>query len=55
MNKCVCWVCYSAAAPTLKGVVRHMAVAHAHDPRFHVCCGIRGCSRDEKSFAELSK
>ena len=32
----MCWICYNAAAPTLKGVVRLMTVAHAHDPRFRV-------------------
>ena len=55
MNKCVCWICYSAAAPTLKGVVRHMAVAHAHDPGFHVSCGIGGCSRTYSNFYSFKK
>ena len=55
MNKCVCWICYSAAAPTLKGVVRHMAVAHAHDPQFYIRCGIQECSRTYSKFYSFKK
>ena len=37
------------------GVVRHMAVAHHHDPRFHVCCCIKGCSRTNSNFYSFKK
>ena len=28
------WLCYKVAAPNLKGILRHMAAVHAHDPSF---------------------
>ena len=40
-----CWICRKYAAPTLKAVIRHIGAVHAHDPNFHICCGINGCSR----------
>ena len=53
--RCVCWICYRFAAPSLKAVVRHMATVHAHDPRFHICCGIEGCSRAYTNFYSFKK
>ena len=35
----ICWLCYKVA-PNLKGILRHMAAVHAHDPNFHICCGM---------------
>ena len=51
----VCWICYRAAAPTLKGILRHMASVHAHDPRFHVVCGVEGCSRTYCNFYSFKR
>ena len=55
MSRSVCWLCYKVASPTLKGVVRHMAAVHAHDPHFHICCGVGGCSRTYSNFYSFKK
>ena len=55
MSKSICWICYKVASPTLKGVVRHMATVHAHDPRFFVCYGIQGCARTYSNFFSFMK
>ena len=49
VDGCMCWICYNAAYPSLKGVLKHMALTHAFDPRFSVCCGIQGCKNFRKS------
>ena len=48
--KTICWLCYKVAAPDLKGVIRHMAVVHAHESEFHIICGIAGCVRSYSNF-----
>ena len=53
--KCICWICYKVAYPTLKGVLRHMAAVHAHDPRLFICCGINECSRTYQNFYSFKK
>lgn len=55
MSRSICWLCYKVASPTLKGVVRHMAAVHAHDPHFFICCGIQGCSRTYSNFFSFKK
>ena len=55
MSRSVCWLCYKVAAIHLKGVVRHMAAVHAHDPHFHICCGIGGCARTYSNFLSFKK
>lgn len=55
MTRKVCWICWRVASPTLKGVVRHMAAVHAHDPAFHVVCGIAGCARSFTNFYSFKK
>ena len=55
MERCFCWICNTAAYPSLKGVLRHMAGSHAFDPRFSVCCGIQGCSRTYSNFYSFKK
>jgi hypothetical protein len=45
-----CPLCSWFAAPTLKGVVRHIGNCHAYDGGFHVTCGIGGCVRTYLNF-----
>ena len=54
-GKSICWICYKVAYPTLKGVLRHMAAVHAHDPRFFICCGISECSQTYQNFYSFKK
>ena len=53
--KTICWLCYKVAAPTLKGIIRHMAIIHAHDPEFHIICGIAGCVRTYSNFYSFKR
>ena len=32
-----------------------MAAVHAHDPNFHICCGIGGCARTYTNFYSFKK
>lgn len=32
-----------------------MAAVHAHDPHFHICCGIGGCARTYSNFFSFKK
>ena len=43
------------AAPTLKGVVRHVGKLHAHEAGFRVCCGVSGCPRTYTKFHSYRK
>lgn len=43
----VCWICYKFAS---KGVVRHMAIIHAHDSNFFIRCGLNDCPRNYTNF-----
>ena len=54
-SRTICWICYEVAAPNLKGILRHMAAVHAHDPNFSVCCGIEGCTRTYFNFYSFKK
>ena len=51
----VCWICYRFAAPSLKGIVKHMGNVHSFDPNFRVCCGIDSCSRTYTNFHSFKK
>lgn len=54
-SRTICWICYKVAAPNLKGIVRHMAAVHAHEPNFFIFCGIQGCSRTYSNFFSFKK
>ena len=43
------------AAPTLKGVVRHIGRCHAYDGGFHVTCGVEGSVRTYQNFHSYKK
>jgi len=50
-----CPLCNWFAAPTLKGVVRHVGKLHAHEAGFRVCCGVSGCPRTYTKFHSYRK
>lgn len=50
-----CPLCDSFAAPTLKGVVRHIGVIHSLEPGFRVTCGVEGCTRSYTKFVSYKK
>ena len=50
-----CFVCHSAAGNTFADVVRHIGYVHAHDPNFHVVCGIEGCTRTYRNFLSYKR
>ena len=45
MTRSLCWLRYNP---------RHMAAVNAHDPNFHICCGI-GCDRTYTNFYLFKK
>ena len=53
--KTICWLCYRVAASDLKGILRHMAAVHAHEPEFHIICGIAGCVRSYSNFYSFKR
>lgn len=40
-------------SPTIALLLSHLRSVHASDPRFHVTCGIGGCTVSSKSFPAL--
>lgn len=40
-------------SPTIPLLLSHLRIVHASDPRFHVTCGINGCTVSSKSFSAL--
>ncbi len=50
-----CPLCNSFAAPTLKGVVRHVGSVHAHEAGFSVCCGVLRRPRVYRKFHSYRK
>ena len=50
-----CWLCYKVAAPTLKGIVKHMGNIHSHESNFFVKCGINSCTRSYTKFYSFKK
>ena len=51
----VCPICYRFASFRFKVVLRHLGQVHAHQPNFHVSCGISGCPRTYEKFAAFKK
>ena len=54
-SKRICWLCYKVAAPSLAGVLRHMAAVHAYDPQFFICWGVDGCTRTYQNFFSFKR
>lgn len=50
-----CPLCSSFAAKSLKGVIRHLGLVHAHDAGFYVRCEIQGCPRTYNKFYSYKK
>ena len=50
-----CPLCESFASPSMKGVVRHIGLVHAHEPGFRITCGVRECSRAYTNFSSYKK
>ena len=50
-----CPLCDSFAAPSLKRVVRHIGIVHAHEAGFHVTCGVDGCTKTYRKFVSYKK
>ena len=40
-------------SPTIYLLLSHLRTVHGSDPRFHVTCGISGCTVSSKSFSFL--
>ncbi len=40
-------------SPTIPLLLSHLRSVHASDPRFHVTCGIGGCTVSSRSFSAL--
>ena len=54
-EKFVCTICSNFAAPTFKGVFRHIRSDHALQANFSVRCGISGCQALYKKIGSWSK
>ena len=39
----------------MTGVLKHIGLVHAHEPNFHVSCGIQGCPRTYKNYYSFRK
>ena len=39
----------------MKRILRHVGLVHAHDPHFHVVCGMEGCCRSYSNFLSYKK
>lgn len=50
-----CSLCDHFSATTIGGILRHVGAVHAHEPHFHLVCGINGCPRTYKNFHSFRK
>ena len=50
-----CPLCESFAAPSMKGVVRHIGLVYSHEYGFRVTCGVGGCTRSYTKFSSYKK
>ena len=46
----VCSICYHFTATSITAVLRHVGCVHAHEPNFHIVCGINGCPCTYKNY-----
>ena len=49
-TKLSCFLCSSFAGSSFSDVFRHIQAVHAHDPDFHITCGLDGCVRRYDKF-----
>lgn len=50
-----CPLCSSFAAKSLKGVIRHLGLVHAHEAGFYVRCNVQDCPRTYDKFVSYKK
>ena len=51
-----CVICnHFCGATSMTGVLKHIGLVHAHEPNFHVSCGIKGCPRTYKNYYSFRK
>lgn len=48
-----CPLCNSFEYPSIPLLLSHLRTVHSNDPRFHVTCGIDGCTVTLRSFSAL--
>jgi len=51
----VCQICSSFAAKSLKALIRHVGLVHAHDAGFYVKCEVKDCPRTYNKFLSYKK
>lgn len=51
----LCTLCSSFAAKSLKALIRHLGLVHAHQAGFHVRCQIHDCPRTYNKFLSYKK
>lgn len=49
----VCSLCGCFEYSTIPMLLSHLRIIHSSDPRFHVTCGVDGCSVTSRSFSAL--
>ena len=55
MENYTCVICNHFCATSMTGVLKHIGLVHAHEPNFHVSCGIQGCPRTYKNYYSFRK
>lgn len=48
-----CPLCGYFEYPTVPMLLSHLRTVHSNDPRFHVTCGVGGCTVSSRSFSAL--
>lgn len=50
-----CSLCHTFSAKSMSTVLRHIGSVHAHEPNFHIVCGVNGCSRAYYNYHSFRK
>ena len=50
-----CSICNHYTATTMAAVLKHVGCVHAHEPNFHIICGINECPRTYKNYHSFRK
>ena len=51
----MCSLCHSFSSHSMASVLRHIGAVHAHEPGFHIVCGIDGCPRTYRNYHSYRK
>ena len=51
----ICSICNHFTTTTMAAVLKHVGCVHAHEPNFHIVCGIQGCPRTYKNYHSFRK